>query len=144
MALFVVGAELCGGRQAGRRASAAVSGVFWSVDALGWLLALIESPTVGGTDLDSARPLSGVLIAAVMALGMNYGLGRVARSTPFSYRQLAWAADWHIREDAIRAALIELDQFVLNHPLARATGVMALFIGRHARQSRGERGQRRS
>jgi hypothetical protein len=30
-----------------------------------------------------------MLIAAVMALGMNHGLGRLARSTPFSYRQLA-------------------------------------------------------
>jgi hypothetical protein len=48
-----------------------------------------------------------MLIAAVMALGMNHGLGRLARSTPFSYRQLAWATDWHIREDTIRAALID-------------------------------------
>jgi hypothetical protein len=39
------------------------------------------------------------VIAAVMGLGMNYGLGKLARSTPFSYRQIAWAADWHIRED---------------------------------------------
>jgi TnpA family transposase len=63
-----------------------------------------------------------MLIAAVMALGTNHGLGRLARSTPFSYRQLAWATDWHIREDTIRAALIELDQFVLRHPLARYWG----------------------
>jgi TnpA family transposase len=63
-----------------------------------------------------------VLIAAVMGLGMNHGLGGLARSTPFSYRQLAWAADWHIREDTLRAALIELDQFVLQHPLARHWG----------------------
>ena len=53
---------------------------------------------------------------------MNYGLGRLARSTPFSYRQLAWVADWHIREETIRAALMELDQFVLHHPLARYWG----------------------
>jgi TnpA family transposase len=63
-----------------------------------------------------------MLIAAMMALGMNHGLGRLARSTPFSYRQLAWAADWHIREDTIRAVLAELDQFVLHHPLARYWG----------------------
>jgi TnpA family transposase len=63
-----------------------------------------------------------MLIAAVMALGMNHGLGRLARSTPFSYRQLAWAADWHIREETLRAALVELDQFVLRHPLARYWG----------------------
>jgi hypothetical protein len=41
-----------------------------------------------------------------MALGMNHDLGRLARSTPFRYAQLPWAADWHIREDTIRAALI--------------------------------------
>jgi TnpA family transposase len=63
-----------------------------------------------------------MLIAAIMGLGMNHGLGRLARSTPFSYRQLAWAADWHIRDDTLRAALIELDQFVLRHPLARYWG----------------------
>ena len=63
-----------------------------------------------------------MLVAAVMGLGMNHGLGRLARSTPFSYRQLAWAADWHIREESIRAALIGLDQFVLHHPLARYWG----------------------
>ncbi|MDQ6675435.1 MAG: Tn3 family transposase, partial [Chloroflexota bacterium] len=43
-----------------------------------------------------------MLIAVVMAGGMNHGLGRLARSTPFSYRQLAWATDWHIREDTTR------------------------------------------
>src|SRR5437660_5469975 len=53
---------------------------------------------------------------------MNHGIGRLARSTPFSYRQLAWATDWHIREDTIRAVLMELDQFVLHHPLARYWG----------------------
>ena len=63
-----------------------------------------------------------MLIAAVMALGMNHGLGCLARSTPFSYRQLAWAADWHIREETLHAALVELDQFVLRHPLARYWG----------------------
>jgi TnpA family transposase len=63
-----------------------------------------------------------MLIAAVMALGMNHGLGKLARSTPFSYRQLAWAADWHIREDTLRPTLAELDQFVLHQPLARHWG----------------------
>src|SRR5438128_8587877 len=86
-----------------------------------------------------------MLIAAIMGLGMNHGLGRLARSTPFSYRQLAWATDWHIREDTIRAALIELNQFVLHHPLARywGDGTRSSSDG-HARQSGSERRQRRS
>ncbi len=63
-----------------------------------------------------------MLLAAIMALGMNHGLGKLARSTPFSYRQLAWAADWHIREDALRPALADFDQFVLHQPLAHHWG----------------------
>ena len=57
-----------------------------------------------------------------MGLGMNDGLGKLARSTPFSYRQLAWAADWHIREETLRKAQADLNNFVLHHPLARHWG----------------------
>jgi len=57
-----------------------------------------------------------------MGLGMNYGLGKLARSTPFSYRQLAWAADWHIQEETLRKAQADLNNFVLHHPLARHWG----------------------
>jgi len=62
------------------------------------------------------------LLAAVMGLGMNYGLGKLARSTPFSYRQLAWAADWHIRDETLSKAQANLNNFVLHHPLARHWG----------------------
>lgn len=78
------------------------------------------------THLTTGEPPAGErkqqLLAAVMALGMNYGLGQLARSTPFSYRQLAWAADWHVREETLRKALGDLDAFVLRHPLARHWG----------------------
>jgi len=63
-----------------------------------------------------------MLLAAIMALGMNHGLGKLARSTPVSYRQRAWAADWHIREDTLRPALADFDQFVLHQPLAHHWG----------------------
>lgn len=43
-----------------------------------------------------------------MGLGMNYGLGKLARSTPFTYRQLAWAADCHLREETLSKALAAL------------------------------------
>jgi TnpA family transposase len=62
------------------------------------------------------------LIAAIMALGMNHGLGKLARSTPFSYRQLSWAADWHVRDETLARAQAVLDNFVLHHPLARHWG----------------------
>lgn len=62
------------------------------------------------------------LVAAVMGLGMNYGLGKLARSTPFTYRQLAWVADWHLREETLSKALAALTNFVLRQPLARHWG----------------------
>jgi hypothetical protein len=65
------------------------------------------------------------LLAAVMALGMNHGLGELARSTPSSYRQLAWAAHRHVREDTLPKAPADLDRFVLQHPLARHCGPRA-------------------
>jgi TnpA family transposase len=78
------------------------------------------------THLSSGEPLGGErkqhLLAAVMALGMNQGLGKLARSTPFSYHQLAWAADWHLREDTLAKAQATLDNFVLHHPLSRFWG----------------------
>jgi TnpA family transposase len=78
------------------------------------------------THLSSGEPLDGErkqhLLAAVMALGLNHGLGKLARSTPFSYRQLAWAADWHLRDETLSKAQAALDNFVLHHPLARHWG----------------------
>lgn len=78
------------------------------------------------THLSSSETPTGerrmMVLAAVMGLGMNLGLGATAASTPFTYRQLAWAADWHIREETLTKAQATLDNFVLHHPLARAWG----------------------
>jgi TnpA family transposase len=62
------------------------------------------------------------VLAAIMGLGMNFGLGTMAASTPFSYRQVAWAADWHIREETLTKAQAVLDNYVLHHPFSRAWG----------------------
>src|SRR5260370_35991324 len=59
-----------------------------------------------------------MLIAALMGLWMNHGLGRLARSTPFSYRQLASAADRHSLDDTLRAPLSRPEHLLLPHPLA--------------------------
>lgn len=78
------------------------------------------------THLSSGEPLNGerkqMLLAAIMGLGLNHGLGKLASATPFSYRQLAWVADWHIREETLAKAQAELDNFVLRHPFARHWG----------------------
>lgn len=63
-----------------------------------------------------------LLTGAVMALGMNLGLGKMAQATPFSYRRLAWAADWYVREETITAAQGVLNNFMLHLPLAQAWG----------------------
>jgi TnpA family transposase len=78
------------------------------------------------THLSSGEPLTGerkqMLLAAIMGLGLNHGLGKMAYSTPYSYRQLAWTADWHVREETLTRAQAELDNFVLHHPFARHWG----------------------
>lgn len=52
-----------------------------------------------------------------MHMGMNLGLTKMAESCPYTYRQLSWSVDWHIREETLLAALASLDNFVLNSPL---------------------------
>ncbi len=62
------------------------------------------------------------LVAALMGMGMNLGLEKMAESCPFTYRQLSWSIDWHIREETLLAALANLDNFVLAAPLSSAWG----------------------
>jgi hypothetical protein len=46
-----------------------------------------------------------VVLTAVLADATNLGLNRMADAcTLASYRQLAWTAGWHLREDTYRAA----------------------------------------
>jgi TnpA family transposase len=63
-----------------------------------------------------------VLVAALMGMGMNLGLTKMEQSCPYTYRQLSWSVDWHIREETLLAALACLDNFVLSAPLARSWG----------------------
>src|SRR6266852_9327725 len=62
------------------------------------------------------------LVAALMGMGMNLGLEKMAESCPYTYRQLFWSVDWHIREETLLAALASLDNFVLSAPLSSAWG----------------------
>jgi len=62
------------------------------------------------------------LVAALMGMGMNLGLEKMAESCPYTYRQLSWSVDWHIREETLLAALASLDNFVLSAPLSSAWG----------------------
>lgn len=74
------------------------------------------------TELPLFRDESTTLLAALMGTGMNLSLTSLAKASPFSYRQLAWASDWYLREDTLRAMLVTIDNFVLQQPLARMWG----------------------
>lgn len=56
-----------------------------------------------------------VLYAALMADGVNLGLAKMAEATDDSritYERLAWASDWHIRDETYQSAIAELVNFV--------------------------------
>jgi TnpA family transposase len=62
-------------------------------------------------------------LAAVMALGMNIGLENMANAVAgMSYEELAWVADWYIREDTLRQAIVELVNFLTALPVSRHWG----------------------
>ncbi|MFN2138194.1 MAG: Tn3 family transposase, partial [Candidatus Promineifilaceae bacterium] len=75
-----------------------------------------------GADLPAEGTTRRLLIAAIMAVGMNLELTKMARATDFSYEQLRQVADNYIREDTIRPALAILDNFVLHHPYSSHWG----------------------
>jgi Tn3 transposase DDE domain len=75
-----------------------------------------------------------VLVAALMGMGMNLGLSKMEQSCPYSYRQLSWSVDWHIREETLLASLACLDNFVLGAPLSRSWGDGSTSCAPHQRQ----------
>ncbi len=78
------------------------------------------------THLNTEVPLLGSqampLLAATMATGMNLGLSAMAKAPSFTDRQLAWAADWYLRDSTLQAMLVTLDNFILHQALARFWG----------------------
>lgn len=63
-----------------------------------------------------------VLIAALMESGMNIGPTKMAQACAFSEQELMQSAEWHFREETLRPAIAELDNFVLHHPFSRHWG----------------------
>src|SRR5260370_2319892 len=62
------------------------------------------------------------LVAALMGMGMNLGLEKMAEACPYTYRQLSWSIDLHIQGETLLSALANLDTFVLSAPLSSAWG----------------------
>jgi TnpA family transposase len=64
-----------------------------------------------------------IVMTAVLADATNLGLTRMAEACSVaSYRQLAWTAGWHLREDTYRRALARVVNAQQARPLARAFG----------------------
>ena len=77
------------------------------------------------THLHTGLPVSDrrVVLTAVLADATNLGLTRMADACAVaSYRQLAWTAGWHVREDTYRQALAMIVDAQQRHPLAIAFG----------------------
>jgi hypothetical protein len=77
------------------------------------------------THLHTGLPASDprLVLTAVLADATNLGLTRMADACDIaSYRQLAWNAGWHLREDTYRPALGMLASAQHNHPLAALFG----------------------
>jgi TnpA family transposase len=66
---------------------------------------------------------SQVLMASLLADGLNLGLTRMAEACSIaSLRQLAWTADWHIRDETYALALRRLVDQQQREPLAAMFG----------------------
>ena len=73
------------------------------------------------TGLPADDPL--IVLTAVLADATNLGLTRMAEACSVaSYRQLAWNAGWHLREDTYRQALAILVNAQQRQPLAALFG----------------------
>lgn len=88
------------------------------------------------THLHSGLPAEDprVVLTAVLADATNMGLTRMAEACSVaSYRQLAWTAAWHLREDSYGRALGMLVNAQQAHPLARAfgAGIASSSDGQH-------------
>jgi TnpA family transposase len=77
------------------------------------------------THLHTGLPVADrrVVLTAALADATNLGLTRMADACAVaSYRQLAWTAGWHVREDTYRQALARIVDTQQRHPLAAAFG----------------------
>ncbi len=62
-----------------------------------------------------------VLYATLMADGVNLGLTKMAEATDdprITYERLAWASDWHVRDETYQSAIAELVNFHHGLPFA--------------------------
>ena len=61
-------------------------------------------------------------LAALIAIGCNIGPQRMAVASGLSVEQISFVADWHLTEDALKAASIDLINFASRLPMSRIYG----------------------
>ena len=85
----------------------------------------LGSPAPTATHLHTGLPAKNprVVLTAVLADATNMGLTRMADACSVaSYRELAWTAGWHLREDTYRPGLAILANAQQRQPLAALFG----------------------
>ncbi len=79
------------------------------------------------THVRSGEPCTNreLIYASILADGTNLGLTRMAEATDdprVSYKRLAWAADWHVREETYQKAIAEIVNAHYRLPLSSHWG----------------------
>ncbi len=79
--------------------------------------------THAGGATSRSKDLKAHLYAAIVAQATNLGLTTMAEITEgVSYRQLAWATDWYLREETLKQATAAIVNHQHRQPLARLWG----------------------
>lgn len=62
------------------------------------------------------------LYASILAQACNFGLQKMAEIASLTYDQLAWATNWHLREETLQAANNNLVNYQYHQPLSHLWG----------------------
>jgi TnpA family transposase len=77
------------------------------------------------THLQTGQPVNDArgLYTVLLAEATNLGLAKMAQACPeYTYRQLAWIADWYVRDETCRQALASVINAQHRHPFAAHWG----------------------
>jgi len=77
------------------------------------------------THLHTGEPVKDVraLYTVLLAEATNLGLAKMAQACPeYTYRQLAWIADWYVRDETCRHGLASIINAQHRHPVAAHWG----------------------
>jgi TnpA family transposase len=87
----------------------------------GWV-PFLDRATHARTGAPLESNLHAPVLAALIAHGTNIGLHAMERASRFSYEQLASATDWYLHDESLKWMLIDLDHFLLHHPMSALWG----------------------